>query len=90
MAKPATANVKQAKKKPVAAAPAAPALDAMDALGGATTPTGIPKNFRQQADIESFFRFVYENDLRLEALEILDQTREMKKAAKKAKTKVKH
>ncbi len=88
MAKPATANAqKQAKKKPVAAAPA---LDSMEALGGATTPAGIPKNFRQQADIESFFRFVYENDLRLEALEILDQTREMKKAAKKAKSKVKH
>jgi hypothetical protein len=90
MPKAATPNVqKQPKKKSVATAAPQPALDPMDALT-AQTPAGIPKNFRQQADIESFFRFVYENDLRLEALEILDSTREMKKAAKTAKAKVKH
>ena len=31
------------------------------------------KNFRNHPDMENFFRFVYENDLRIEALEIIDQ-----------------
>jgi hypothetical protein len=30
------------------------------------------KNFRNHPDMENFFRFVFENDLRLEALEIVD------------------
>lgn len=49
---------------------------------------GVPKNFRQQADMEAFYRFVHENDLRDEALVILDQQRaqkDMMRAAKKAK-----
>jgi hypothetical protein len=28
------------------------------------TAGGVPKNFRQQADMEAFYRFVHENDLR--------------------------
>jgi hypothetical protein len=42
-----------------------------------------PKNFRNHPDMENFFRFIYENDLRLEALEIIDQiivTRQARKA----------
>jgi hypothetical protein len=50
----------------------------------------IPKNFRQQADIEAFYRFVYENDLRHEALDIFKNVREQKNAAKAIKNRVKH
>ena len=32
-----------------------------------------PKNFRNHPDMENFFRFIYENDLRLEALHIIDE-----------------
>ena len=31
------------------------------------------KKFRQSPEIEGFYRFIYENDLRAEAVEILDQ-----------------
>lgn len=31
------------------------------------------KNFRHHPDMENFYRFIYENDLRTEALAILDQ-----------------
>ena len=50
----------------------------------------IPKNFRQQADIEAFFRFVFENDLRLEALDIIKNVRAQKAATKAIKGRVKH
>lgn len=48
---------------------------------------GIPKNFRQQADMEAFYRFVHENDLREDALVILDKVREQKALQKLAKKK---
>lgn len=32
-----------------------------------------PKNFRNHPDMENFFRFIYENDLRHEALQIIDE-----------------
>ncbi len=51
---------------------------------------GMPKNFRQQADMESFYRFVHENDLREEALVIFDEVRAGKAAVKAAKNRVKH
>ena len=53
----------------------------------ALTAGGVPKNFRQQADMEAFYRFVYENDLRDEALTILDKVRAQKALAKAAKKK---
>lgn len=31
------------------------------------------KKFRQSPEIEGFYRFIYENDLRTEAVEVLDQ-----------------
>ena len=31
------------------------------------------KNFRHHPDMENFYRFIYENDLRHEALSIIDQ-----------------
>lgn len=41
-------------------------------IGAEATATAAPKNFRNHPDIENFFRFIYENDLREEALEIFD------------------
>lgn len=37
-------------------------------------PTGgnVSKNFRNHPDMENFYRFIYENDLRIEALQIID------------------
>jgi len=49
------------------------------------------KNFRHHPDIENFYRFVFDNDLRIEALGILDETvaaRKAKKALKDKKEKV--
>ncbi len=51
---------------------------------------GIPKNFRQQVDMEAFYRFVNDNDLRVEALNILDEVRAAKAAAKAHGKRVKH
>lgn len=31
------------------------------------------KKFRQSPEIEGFYRFIYENDLRTEAVDVLDQ-----------------
>jgi hypothetical protein len=42
------------------------------ATAGAETTAGSLKNFRHHPDIENFYRFIYENDLRYEALEIID------------------
>ncbi len=59
-----------------------------DPTKAATLVGGVPKNFRQQADMEAFYRFVHENDLREEALGIFDIVRAQKnlqRAAKKAK-----
>jgi len=60
-----------------------------DALKSSTLVGGVPKNFRQQADMEAFYRFVHENDLRDDALTILDQLR-ARKAVQKAARKPKH
>jgi hypothetical protein len=49
------------------------------------TAGGVPKNFRQQADMEAFYRFVFENDLRDDALQILDKVREQRAVMKAAK-----
>jgi hypothetical protein len=39
----------------------------------ATDVAGLsPKKFRQTPEIEGFYRFIYENDLQREALEILE------------------
>lgn len=46
------------------------------------------KKFRQSPEIEGFYRFIYENDLRTEAFAIIDdigQKRLASKAKKKAK-----
>lgn len=49
------------------------------------------KNFRHHPDIENFYRFVFDNDLRIEALSILDENiaaKKIKKALKDKKEKV--
>jgi hypothetical protein len=56
-----------------------------DASKAAHASGGVPKNFRQQADMEAFYRFVHENDLREQALEILDKVRSQRAVAKAAK-----
>lgn len=43
-----------------------------------------PKKFRSSVEVESFYRFVYENDLRKEALEIIERIISQRKAAKTA------
>ena len=42
------------------------------AAANADTAAGSLKNFRHHPDIENFYRFIYENDLRYEGLEIID------------------
>ena len=47
------------------------------------------KKFRQSPEIEGFYRFIYENDLRTEAFEIVDNVSQKRAAAKASKKKVK-
>lgn len=65
----------------------------IDFVASDSLPTSI-KKFRQSPEIEGFYRFVYENDLQREALDILEQITQRRKAqrvkakpAKAAKTK---
>lgn len=69
------------KNAPKAVEPASvtPALQKPEE--GATPMT--PKNFRNHPDMENFFRFIYENDLRLEALHIIDDILNQRKARRK-------
>ena len=55
-------------------APKSGANEAGLAMAAATAETsaGSLKNFRHHPDIENFYRFIYENDLRYEGLEIID------------------
>ncbi len=48
----------------------------------ATTTVATMKNFRNHPDIENFYRFIFENDLRLEALEIIGRPAKIAKGAK--------
>jgi hypothetical protein len=43
-----------------------------------------PKKFRSSVEVESFYRFVHENDLRKEALEVIERIIGDRKAAKVA------
>ena len=43
------------------------------------------KNFRHHPDMENFYRFIFENDLRHEALAIMNQMVQQKQAEKAAK-----
>lgn len=48
--------------------------------------SGSLKNFRHHPDIENFYRFIFENDLRVEAYQILSEEHEQKKTRKLLKT----
>jgi hypothetical protein len=43
-----------------------------------------PKKFRASVEVESFYRFVHENDLRKESLEIIERVIARRKAEKVA------
>lgn len=43
-----------------------------------------PKKFRSSIEVESFYRFISENDLRKEALDIIERIIAERKAAKSA------
>ena len=45
---------------------------ALAAASGTTEMSASFKNFRHHPDMENFYRFIYDNDLRLEALKIID------------------
>lgn len=47
------------------------------------------KKFRQSPEIEGFYRFIYENDLRTEAFGIIDNISQKRAAAKASKKKSK-
>ncbi len=47
------------------------------------------KKFRQSPEIEGFYRFIYENDLRTDAFEIIDNISQKRAAAKASKKKTK-
>jgi hypothetical protein len=62
-------------------------LDSLNAALNSNS-NNLPKNFRSHPDIENFFRFIYENDLREESLMMLDEMlarRDELKAAKKSR-----
>ncbi len=86
---PDKATPLKANKASPARASKGGALDtaaAATAAAGATAPSA-PKNFRNHPDIENFYRFIYENDLRDEGLEILNAVllkKAERRAAKKA------
>ncbi len=63
--------------------------------GGASGSTEISasfKNFRHHPDMENFYRFIYENDLRHEALAIIDviQAEKLERRATKGSGKGAH
>jgi hypothetical protein len=55
------------------------------ATAGTESSAGSLKNFRHHPDIENFYRFIFENDLRYEALEIIDVMASQREALKQAK-----
>jgi len=52
------------------------------AAGGTTEMSASFKNFRHHPDMESFYRFIYENDLRHEAMHIIDEMQLQKQTRK--------
>lgn len=58
-----------------------------DAKINLDAPTGL-KNFRHHPDMENFYRFLFENDLRQEALQIINEILLEKRARKNLKLKM--
>ncbi len=65
---------------------------ALAAASGSTEISASFKNFRHHPDMENFYRFIYENDLRHEALAIIDviQAEKLEKRAQKSTGKGAH
>lgn len=59
--------------------------DAALAAASSTEMSASFKNFRHHPDMENFYRFIYENDLRLEALGIIDEMQREKHTRKMVK-----
>lgn len=59
---------------------------ALAAAAGGQTESASFKNFRHHPDMENFYRFIYENDLRHEALAIIDTMMLDKLARRQAKS----
>jgi hypothetical protein len=55
----------------------------IDFVQSENTPVN-PKKFRASVEVESFYRFVFENDLRKESLEIIERLLAQRKTAKAA------
>ena len=55
------------------------------AASGSTEMSASFKNYRHHPDMENFYRFIYENDLRHEALAIIDEITIQKQARKAVK-----
>jgi hypothetical protein len=63
------------------------------AAAGSNEMSASFKNFRHHPDMENFYRFIYENDLRHEALAIIDQIvieKQERRASKEPAAKAKH
>ncbi len=59
---------------------------ALAAATGTTEMSASFKNFRHHPDMENFYRFIYENDLRLEALGIINEMMDERIARKTLRT----
>ncbi|MFL5812862.1 MAG: hypothetical protein ACJ763_04745 [Bdellovibrionia bacterium] len=59
---------------------------ALAAASSTTEMSASFKNFRHHPDMENFYRFIYENDLRHEALAIIDTIQTEKQARRAMKT----
>lgn len=59
---------------------------ALAAATGTTEMSASFKNFRHHPDMENFYRFIYENDLRLEALGIINEMMTERAARKTLRT----
>ncbi|MDZ4676098.1 MAG: hypothetical protein SGI74_01205 [Oligoflexia bacterium] len=57
--------------------------ESIDFIQSETTPVN-PKKFRASVEVESFYRFVFENDLRKESLEIIERIAAKRKVIKMA------
>ncbi len=85
-AKPQTSIATSMKNSSKAASPAAEGMTAALQKPEEGAAPMTPKNFRNHPDMENFFRFIFDNDLRIEALHIIDDIIEQRKNRRKKGT----
>jgi hypothetical protein len=84
MAKAQTVSEKNAKQAAKGIVPTVGANSSAGAPGAEEQASSMtPKNFRNHPDMENFFRFIFDNDLRIEALQIIDEIIADRRAKKK-------